>query len=95
MSEKPVYKKKDFISDQEVRWCPGCGDFGILSAVQMALADLARPRNEIAIVSGIGCSGRIPHYLNTYGLHGIHGRAVPLATGLTLVRPELKLFIQK
>ena len=84
-------KASDFRSGINPDWCPGCGDFGILSAVQMALADLARPRNEIAIVSGIGCSGKSFQYINTYGVHTLHGRLLPFATGVKLANPDLEV----
>ena len=71
----PVYTKKDFQTDQEVRWCPGCGDFAILSQVQKLLPTLGIPRENFVVISGIGCSSRFPYYLDTYGMHGIHGRA--------------------
>ena len=84
---------KDFASDQEVRWCPGCGDYAILKAVQKALAELgARPERTV-FVSGIGCSSRFPYYLATYGVHGIHGRAPALATGIKLANPELDVWV--
>jgi 2-oxoglutarate ferredoxin oxidoreductase subunit beta len=70
-------------------WCPGCGDFGILSAVQMALADLQIPPHRVAVVSGIGCSGKTPHYINTYGIHTLHGRTLPFALGIKLSNPSL------
>ena len=82
MSEMPKYKKSDFVSDQEVKWCPGCGDYAILSAVQLAMTKLGRKREDIAFVSGIGCSSRFPYYMNTYGMHTIHGRAPAFASGL-------------
>ncbi len=74
-------------------WCPGCGDYSVLSGLTKALAALALPPEEVAVVSGIGCSSRIPAYLNTYGFHGLHGRALPLATGLKLARPELTVLV--
>jgi 2-oxoglutarate ferredoxin oxidoreductase subunit beta len=84
---------KDFASDQEVRWCPGCGDYAILKAVQIALANMgARPENTV-FVSGIGCSSRFPYYMATYGFHTIHGRAPAVATGLKIARPELDVWI--
>jgi 2-oxoglutarate ferredoxin oxidoreductase subunit beta len=89
----PKYTKKDFESDQDVRWCPGCGDYAILSAVQKAMPDLGIPREDIVFISGIGCSSRFPYYMNTYGFHTIHGRAPAVATGLRLARPELKVFL--
>ena len=85
----PKYTKKDFESDQDVRWCPGCGDYAILSAVQKMMPDLGIPREDIVFISGIGCSSRFPYYMNTYGFHTIHGRAPAVATGLKLARPEL------
>ncbi|HEU5171307.1 MAG TPA: 2-oxoacid:ferredoxin oxidoreductase subunit beta [Gemmatimonadales bacterium] len=84
---------KDFETDQEVRWCPGCGDFAILSQVQKLLPTLGIPRERFAIVSGIGCSSRFPYYVNTYGMHSIHGRAPAIATGLKLARPELSVWV--
>ena len=89
----PKYTKKDFESDQDVRWCPGCGDYAILSAVQKMMPDLGIPREDIVFISGIGCSSRFPYYMNTYGFHTIHGRAPAVATGLKLARPELKVFV--
>jgi len=89
----PKYTKKDFESDQDVRWCPGCGDYAILSAVQKTMPSLGIPREDIVFISGIGCSSRFPYYMNTYGFHTIHGRAPALATGLKLARPELKIFV--
>ena len=89
----PKYTKKDFESDQDVRWCPGCGDYAILSAVQKAMPELGIPREDIVFISGIGCSSRFPYYMNTYGFHTIHGRAPAIATGLKLARPELKVFV--
>jgi 2-oxoglutarate/2-oxoacid ferredoxin oxidoreductase subunit beta len=85
--------RKDFASDQEVRWCPGCGDYAILAAVQGFLPELGIPRENIVFVSGIGCSSRFPHYLNTYGLHSIHGRAPAIATGLSTTRPDLSVWV--
>ena len=89
----PKYTKKDFESDQDVRWCPGCGDYAILSAVQKTMPELGIPREDIVFISGIGCSSRFPYYMNTYGFHTIHGRAPAIATGLKLARPELKVFV--
>jgi len=89
----PQYTKKDFESDQDVRWCPGCGDYAILSAVQKSMPDLGIPRENIVFVSGIGCSSRFPYYMNTYGFHTIHGRAPAIATGLKVARPDLKVFV--
>ena len=89
----PVYTKKDFQTDQEVRWCPGCGDYAILSAVQSVFPELGIPKEKFVVISGIGCSSRFPYYMNTYGFHTIHGRAPAIATGLKLARPELKVFV--
>jgi len=94
MSESvPLLKKKDFVSDQEVRWCPGCGDYAILSAVQQVFPTLGIPRENFVVVSGIGCSSRFPYYVNTYGFHGIHGRAPSIATGVKIANPELSVWI--
>ena len=84
---------KDFKSDQEVRWCPGCGDYAILSAVQSFLPELGLKRENIVFVSGIGCSSRFPYYMNTYGMHSIHGRAPAIATGLAVTRPDLSVWV--
>ncbi|MGP3917541.1 2-oxoacid:ferredoxin oxidoreductase subunit beta [Nonomuraea sp. 10N515B] len=84
---------KDFKSDQEVRWCPGCGDYAILAAVQSFLPELGLKRENIVFVSGIGCSSRFPYYLNTYGFHSIHGRAPAIATGLSASRPDLSVWV--
>jgi len=89
--QKP--SKKDFVSDQDVRWCPGCGDYAILSQVQKVLPELGIPRERFAFISGIGCSSRFPYYVNTYGFHSIHGRAPAIATGLKTTRPELSVWI--
>src|SRR5258708_19311338 len=78
---------KDFKSDQDVRWCPGCGDYAILAAFQAFLPELEVPRENVAIISGIGCSSRLPYYLDSYGMHSIHGRAPAVATGLAASRP--------
>jgi 2-oxoglutarate ferredoxin oxidoreductase subunit beta len=83
---------KDFKSDQEVRWCPGCGDHAVLNAVQKALSELGIPREKFAFVSGIGCSSRFPYYMNTYGFHGIHGRASAIASGVKTANPELSVW---
>jgi 2-oxoglutarate ferredoxin oxidoreductase subunit beta len=85
--------KKDFASDQDVRWCPGCGDYAILAAVQKTLADLGVKREEAVFISGIGCSSRFPYYMNTFGFHSIHGRAPAIATGFKLARPELSVWV--
>jgi 2-oxoglutarate ferredoxin oxidoreductase subunit beta len=85
--------KKDYESDQDVRWCPGCGDYAILATVQRALANLQVKREDTVFVSGIGCSSRFPYYMNTYGFHSIHGRAPAIATGLKVARPELSVWV--
>jgi 2-oxoglutarate ferredoxin oxidoreductase subunit beta len=85
--------RKDFISDQEPRWCPGCGDYSILAQVQKVVPALGIPREKFVFVSGIGCSSRFPYYMNTYGFHGIHGRAPALATGIKLANPELSVWV--
>ncbi|HEX2903798.1 MAG TPA: 2-oxoacid:ferredoxin oxidoreductase subunit beta [Jatrophihabitans sp.] len=86
-------KAKDFKTDQEVRWCPGCGDYAVLAAVQGFMPDLGVPRENIVFISGIGCSSRFPYYMNTYGMHSIHGRAPAIATGLATSRPDLSVFV--
>lgn len=86
------YTPKDFKSDQEVRWCPGCGNHAVLNAVQRALAELGIPKEKYAFISGIGCSSRFPYYMDTYGFHGIHGRASAIATGVKLANPELSVW---
>jgi 2-oxoglutarate/2-oxoacid ferredoxin oxidoreductase subunit beta len=90
---KPVLTPKDFATDQEVRWCPGCGDYSILAQVQKVMPTLGIPRENIAIISGIGCSSRFPYYMNVYGMHSIHGRATAIASGLKASRPELSVWI--
>jgi 2-oxoglutarate ferredoxin oxidoreductase subunit beta len=84
---------KDFKSDQEVRWCPGCGDYAILAAFQSFLPELEIPRENLVIISGIGCSSRLPYYVNSYGMHSIHGRAPAIATGLAASRPDLSVWV--
>lgn len=91
--EVPTYSKKDFMSDQTIRWCPGCGDYSILSQVQTTFAKLGIPRERFAVISGIGCSSRFPYYMNTYGFHTIHGRAPAFATGLKLTNTELSVWV--
>jgi len=86
-------KKDDFVSDQEVRWCPGCGDYAILAAVQRTVPKLGIPKENYVFVSGIGCSSRFPYYMNTYGFHTIHGRSMTIATGLKVSRPELSVWV--
>ena len=90
---EPKLTKKDFKSDQDVRWCPGCGDYAILNAVQAAFADLGKKLHETVIISGIGCSSRFPYYMETYGFHTIHGRAPALATGVKLSNPDLDVWV--
>ncbi len=89
----PTLTAKDFATDQEVRWCPGCGDYSILAQVHRVLPTLGIPRENFVVVSGIGCSSRFPYYTNTYGMHSIHGRATAIATGLKASRPELSVWI--
>ena len=84
---------RDFKSDQEVRWCPGCGDYAILAAFQSFLPDLEIARENLVIISGIGCSSRLPYYVNSYGMHSIHGRAPAIATGLAATRPDLSVWV--
>jgi 2-oxoglutarate ferredoxin oxidoreductase subunit beta len=88
-----VLKPADYASDQDVRWCPGCGDYSILAQMKKAFANIGRPREKIVIVSGIGCSSRFPYYMGTYGFHSIHGRAPAIATGLKAVRPDLSVWV--
>ena len=85
--------RKNFISDQDVRWCPGCGDYAILAQVQKVFPDLGVPKEKFLIVSGIGCSSRFPYYMDTFGFHSIHGRATPLATGAKLANPDLSVWV--
>jgi 2-oxoglutarate/2-oxoacid ferredoxin oxidoreductase subunit beta len=89
----PTTSRKDWSSDQEVRWCPGCGDYSILAAIQVLLPDLGVRREDTVFISGIGCAARFPYYMNTYGLHGIHGRAPGIATGLAMARPDLNIWV--
>jgi len=92
-SATPTLTRKDFQSDQEVRWCPGCGDYSVLTAVQLLMPDLGVRPEELVFVSGIGCSSRFPYYMNTYGIHSIHGRAPAIATGVAMARPELSVWV--
>lgn len=92
-TELPVLKAKDFESDQDVRWCPGCGDYAILAQMKKVLADIGAKQESTVFVSGIGCSSRFPYYMNTYGMHSIHGRAPAFATGLKSTRPELDVWV--
>ena len=89
----PLTTRKDWSSDQEVRWCPGCGDYSILAAVQMLMPELGVRRESTVFLSGIGCAARFPYYMNTYGLHSIHGRAPAIATGLAATRPDLDVWV--
>ena len=91
--ELPQYSPKDFASDQEVRWCPGCGDYAVLTGVKKALAKLPIRKENHVFVSGIGCAARFPYYMNTYGMHTIHGRSLSVATGIKLANPELNVCI--
>ena len=91
--ESITLNKKDFVSDQEVRWCPGCGDYSILAQMQKVMPNIGVPREDIVFISGIGCSSRFPYYMNTYGIHSIHGRAPTLATGLAVANPELSVWV--
>jgi 2-oxoglutarate/2-oxoacid ferredoxin oxidoreductase subunit beta len=93
MSANVPLSRKDFTSDQEVRWCPGCGDYAILAAVQRVLPEFVEKRENTVFISGIGCSSRFPYYMNTYGFHTIHGRAPAVATGLKLANPELDVWV--
>jgi len=93
MAENATLTKKDFKSDQEVRWCPGCGDYAILNCVQGVMADLGIAKDKLVMVSGIGCSSRFPYYMDTYGFHSIHGRAPAIATGIKVSDPELSVWI--
>ena len=86
-------KAKDFASDQEVRWCPGCGDYAILKGMHKALANIGTPPEDVVFISGIGCSSRFPYYMSTYGFHTIHGRAPAFATGVKLANPNLDVWL--
>ena len=92
-TELPVLKPSDFASDQDVRWCPGCGDYSILAQMKKVLAELGASKENTVFISGIGCSSRFPYYMDTYGLHSIHGRAPAFATGLKSTRPELDIWL--
>ncbi|MEX0603003.1 MAG: 2-oxoacid:ferredoxin oxidoreductase subunit beta [Bacteroidota bacterium] len=89
----PKVTAKDYQSDQDVRWCPGCGDYSILAQTQRIMPDLGIPRHQMVFVSGIGCSSRFPYYMNTYGFHGIHGRATAIASGVKMARPDLSVWV--
>src|SRR2546422_4283696 len=92
-SALPVMTNKDFQSDQEIRWCPSCGDYSILAQMQKVLPKLGIAREKYVFISGIGCSSRFPYYMNTYGFHTIHGRAPTFATGLKVARPDLTVWV--
>src|SRR5580765_3108065 len=89
----PVLTPNDFASDQEVRWCPGCGDYSILAQMKKVLPTMGVPPEKMVFISGIGCSSRFPYYVNTYGMHSIHGRAPAVATGLKVARPDLSIWV--
>ena len=93
----PAYERKDFTSDQTIRWCPGCGDYSILAQMQRTMPEICRelnlPRENIVFISGIGCSSRFPYYMNNYGFHTIHGRAPTIASGLRITRPDLQVWV--
>ncbi|GBD38309.1 2-oxoglutarate oxidoreductase subunit KorB [bacterium HR37] len=91
--EEKTYKPSDFKSDQEPRWCPGCEDYAIIKAFQTALAELGIPKEKHAVISGIGCAARLPYYMSTYGFHTIHGRPIPIATGVKIANPELSVWV--
>lgn len=93
LNQNPKLTRTDFVSNQEVRWCPGCGDYAILAAMQRTLPELNIPKENIVFVSGIGCSGRFPYYMNTYGFHTLHGRAPAVASGLKMTNPELSVWV--
>ena len=93
MMENKIYTAKDFSSDQEVRWCPGCGDYSILKQVQSVMPEINVPKEDIVFISGIGCSSRFPYYMETFGMHSIHGRATAIASGLKAARPNLSVWI--
>ncbi len=91
--DKPTLTRKDFMSNQDVRWCPGCGDYAILAQMQRIMPNLGIPKENIVFISGIGCSSRFPYYMNTYGIHSIHGRAPTLASGLAISNPDLSVWV--
>ncbi len=93
MTDVELTTKKDWVSDQEVRWCPGCGDYGILTAIQMLLPEFGNRREDTVFISGIGCAARFPYYMNTYGIHSIHGRSPAIASGLALARRDLDVWV--
>ena len=89
----PMYEAKDYKSDQYVRWCPGCGDHAVVVTLQKAMAEIGIPPHQTAVISGIGCSSRLPYYMNTYGFHTIHGRGAAIATGVKTANPELSVWL--
>ena len=91
--EENALNKKDFVAPNDVRWCPGCGDYAILTAIQRTFPELGVPKEKFVVVSGIGCSSRFPYYMNTYGFHTIHGRAPAVATGIKVANPELSVWM--
>jgi len=93
IAEQPKYGAKDFQSDQDVRWCPGCGDYSILAQTQRIMPDLGIAKHKLVFVSGIGCSSRFPYYMDTYGFHSIHGRATAIASGIKMARPDLSVWV--
>lgn len=93
MTERAMLTKKSFVSDQDVKWCPGCGDYAILSATQMAMSKIGIPPHQVCVISGIGCSSRFPYYVNTFGMHSIHGRAPAVASGVKIQNPDLSVWI--
>ena len=93
MTTQTIYQPKDYKSPQLVRWCPGCGDYGVLTALHKAMAELGIAPHDIAVISGIGCSSRLPYYMNTYGFHTIHGRAAAVATGVKAANPKLSVWV--
>jgi len=92
-TQEKAYTKKDFQSDQAVRWCPGCGDYAILTAIQNTMPKIGRKKEDVVFISGIGCSSRFPYYMNTYGFHTIHGRAPAIATGVKVANPNLDVWV--
>ncbi|HKJ90410.1 MAG TPA: 2-oxoacid:ferredoxin oxidoreductase subunit beta, partial [Oceanipulchritudo sp.] len=90
---EPALTKKDFVTSNDVRWCPGCGDYAILNALQRTFPELGVPRENFAVISGIGCSSRFPYYMNTYGFHTIHGRGPAVATGTKVANPDLSVWL--
>ena len=93
LAAAPKLTRRDFVSDQDVRWCPGCGDYSILAQMQRIMPELGVPREKVVFISGIGCSSRFPYYMNTYGFHSIHGRATAIASGLKISRPDLSVWV--